>query len=320
VTALGELVPELATLQRPAEAQDPLDVVAGKIRALLQKSEDQRLTAARLLAEARGRVDAGEAGEIGWQAWCKEHVQRSQRDVRRLLTLAAAPDPAEALEAERKATREQVSRQREKADIVCPVPILAAPAPIKEPEPDRPAAPIEEPALAPLIAAWDGASEAERAAFLAYVGATPELCYKTRQVAVSATPAEGYITHKDVGIVTLAAAAPVEPLARTEEPPRPDLALRRQPVALRRRHPGMIAAVPVVESAVAIGGDDALMAAFKSSADWPATRKWAMCGYALGHAPPDGTSSAFVQAYREAPENNRRALRVQIADLAEQAA
>ena len=85
--------------------REPLDVVAGKIRALLQKSEDQRITAARLLAEARSRVDDGEAGEISWEAWCRDNVERSQRDVRRLLALVKADDPAAKADADRKAAR-----------------------------------------------------------------------------------------------------------------------------------------------------------------------------------------------------------------------
>ena len=84
------------------DGDDTLDTIAGKIKACLKRSEDYRVTAGQLLAEARHRVDAGEAGAgMGWEAWCKANVERSYRDVQRLLAIAAAPEPAVAAETER---------------------------------------------------------------------------------------------------------------------------------------------------------------------------------------------------------------------------
>src|SRR5437763_2783772 len=94
--------------------REPLEVIAGKIRALLQKSEDQRISAATLLAEARTRVDAGEVGKITWQTWCRSNVERSPRDVRRLLALVKADDPTAKLEQDRRAAREGMAHRRQR--------------------------------------------------------------------------------------------------------------------------------------------------------------------------------------------------------------
>jgi hypothetical protein len=62
------------------DLRDPLDVVAGKIRALWKKAEDQRLAAALLLVEAKERVEAGgDPRFAGFPAWCREQLpgQRS---------------------------------------------------------------------------------------------------------------------------------------------------------------------------------------------------------------------------------------------------
>jgi hypothetical protein len=95
------------------DGDDTLDTIAGKIKACLKRSEDYRVTAGQLLAEARHRVDAGEAGAgMGWEAWCKANVERSYRDVQRLLAIATAPDPAAAATTARETTRAQVAKSR----------------------------------------------------------------------------------------------------------------------------------------------------------------------------------------------------------------
>jgi hypothetical protein len=100
------------------EIFDPLDVVAGKIRALLQKAEDQRLAAALLLKQAKERVEGGEHPRFSsFSAWCRQYLpERSQRDIRRLLQIASAPDPESALNEMRSKGREQTRRWRVKAD------------------------------------------------------------------------------------------------------------------------------------------------------------------------------------------------------------
>jgi len=96
---------------------DPLEVVAGKIRALWKKSEDQRLAAALLLKEAKERVEAGEDPHlVSFASWCHAYLpERSKREIRKLLQIASAPDPKAALDKMRSDTREQTRRWRERA-------------------------------------------------------------------------------------------------------------------------------------------------------------------------------------------------------------
>jgi hypothetical protein len=108
----------LAIVSPPeAGACDLLDVIAGKIRASLQRSDDQRVTAARLLLEAKGRVEAGEAGKIGWRQWCEENIKRSQRDIRFLIACARSPDPEAAIASERERARQGMRRIRKQRNV-----------------------------------------------------------------------------------------------------------------------------------------------------------------------------------------------------------
>src|SRR4051794_18692269 len=88
-----------------------LDEHAKRIREYLEKADkldiqpnDCRLKAGRELKEARCRVDAGETN-LSWSAWCARYVKRSDRDIRRLMALAGADDPAEAREREKARNR-----------------------------------------------------------------------------------------------------------------------------------------------------------------------------------------------------------------------
>jgi hypothetical protein len=65
------------------------------------KAYRARLCAAQVLLELRGRVEAGEAGEITWWAWFESHSNRSRKDAEKLLVIAGADDPEAAAEAAR---------------------------------------------------------------------------------------------------------------------------------------------------------------------------------------------------------------------------
>ena len=99
-----------------AAAFDPLGVTAAKIKACLLRADNQRITAGQLLIEARERVTAGEAGNMGWQTWCLANIDRSYRNVQRLITVAKADDPQAALEKDRATARERMQRSREAND------------------------------------------------------------------------------------------------------------------------------------------------------------------------------------------------------------
>src|SRR5215204_4262877 len=87
--------PTMLDVSDRLSGRDPLDVVVSKILIHWKESEDQRLTAALLLREAKGRVEAGEDGQFATlQAWCSEKLPgRSERDIRRLPQIANSPDP-----------------------------------------------------------------------------------------------------------------------------------------------------------------------------------------------------------------------------------
>src|SRR5271169_6514679 len=95
-----------------AAGRDPLDVTAAKIKACLARADNQRITAGQLLIEARERVGAGEAGNMEWPAWCSANIDRSYRNVQRLIAVAKADDPQAALEENRAAARERTRRSR----------------------------------------------------------------------------------------------------------------------------------------------------------------------------------------------------------------
>src|SRR5579859_75195 len=85
----------------------PLDTVAFGINARFEKIErheaearDHRIAVGKDLIGARRRVDAGEAGDITWEAWCSSKIKRSLRDIRKVMRIAGSSDPEADLDAE----------------------------------------------------------------------------------------------------------------------------------------------------------------------------------------------------------------------------
>lgn len=161
------------------EAQDPLDVVAGRINAFLdksdanrQKSADQRLSAALELAKAKVRVEAGEAGEgISWELWCGRNIKRSRGDVRKLLAIAKADDPEHALTEDREKSRQRAAQWRKDQELR--VRTRTEPAPAPEPPPSELPLPPGEPKVAKpadltldMVADWYRTLDDERASKL----------------------------------------------------------------------------------------------------------------------------------------------------------
>lgn len=96
------------------EKKEPLKVVARKIKEHAEKSDEYVISAAKLVAEARRRVEAGEAGDTTWYAWAPENIDLSLSRLRDLQRIAAADDPAKELERQRKLMQKRVEEHREK--------------------------------------------------------------------------------------------------------------------------------------------------------------------------------------------------------------
>ena len=86
----------MAESEEQRAALEKLDRLADEIDSLLYlKPESFRLSVAKKLVEARQTVTA--AG-LGWYAWTRTNIDRSQGEIRRLLEIGAAPDPQQALD------------------------------------------------------------------------------------------------------------------------------------------------------------------------------------------------------------------------------
>ena len=99
------------------------------------KAESHRVQAGKLLLAARRRIDT-RGSNMSWAEWCRG-INRSERDIRRLLKNAKADDPDAAHQAEKQKTRKQVKRSR--ADIRDGRMSASPTDPARE---DRPIAPV----------------------------------------------------------------------------------------------------------------------------------------------------------------------------------
>jgi len=98
----------------------PLDTLAHEIVASFDKArqyasnaDDFRLRAGLQLIEARQRVERGEAGPgVLWTHWCVANINRTERDIQKVMKLAGAGDPHAALERDRAAARISMAATR----------------------------------------------------------------------------------------------------------------------------------------------------------------------------------------------------------------
>lgn len=102
-------VPETATLEERARAINWLFEEVNNVERTLTC---RRGELGRELLKARTAVDT-EHGPGHWEDWCKENIHRSQRDIRKLIAIAAAADPASAAAAEREAAKVRMASVRE---------------------------------------------------------------------------------------------------------------------------------------------------------------------------------------------------------------
>ncbi len=93
---------------------ETLEALAEKIARYATQADEKTLEAAKLVGEARKRVEAGEAGDTNWYSWAAKNIKLSESRLRELRRIAEAEDPQKELERGRKKTRERVERHREK--------------------------------------------------------------------------------------------------------------------------------------------------------------------------------------------------------------
>ena len=93
---------------------ETLEVLAEKIARYATEADEKTIEAAKLIVEARKRVEAGDAGDITWYSWALENIKLSPSRLRELQRIAEAEDPQKELERQRMVTRKRVERHREK--------------------------------------------------------------------------------------------------------------------------------------------------------------------------------------------------------------
>ena len=92
---------------------ETLAALAVKIARYVTEADEKTIEAAKLIGEARERVEAGEAGDTNWYSWAPKNIKLSLSRLRELQRIAAAQDPQKELNRQRKVTQKRVERHRE---------------------------------------------------------------------------------------------------------------------------------------------------------------------------------------------------------------
>ena len=108
---------------------ETLETLAKKIAQYATEADERTIEAAKLIREARKRVEAGEADDITWYSWARKNIKLSMSRLRELQRIAEAEDPQEELKRQRKMTQERVERHRKKKS---PAPIRNGGASVAE--------------------------------------------------------------------------------------------------------------------------------------------------------------------------------------------
>ncbi len=76
---------------------ETLEALAVKIAQYATEADERTIEAAKLVGEARKRVEAGEAGEVKWYEWGRKNIKLLLSRLRELQRIAAAQDPQKEL-------------------------------------------------------------------------------------------------------------------------------------------------------------------------------------------------------------------------------
>ena len=93
-----------------------------------RRADKHRLQAGQLLLQLRQRIESGEEGNgIDWWPWCEQHIERSRKDCEKLMRIASAEDPEQALEDERERVRLAVADHRARKKAAADVTVTSKP-------------------------------------------------------------------------------------------------------------------------------------------------------------------------------------------------
>ena len=76
---------------------ETLETLAEKIARYATEADEKTIEAAKLVGEARKRVEAGEAGDTSWYSWGPKNIKLLLSRLRELQRIAAAQDPRKEL-------------------------------------------------------------------------------------------------------------------------------------------------------------------------------------------------------------------------------
>ena len=76
---------------------ETLEALAVKIAQYATEADEKTIEAAKLIREARKRVEAGEAGDTNWYSWGRKNIKLLLSRLRELQRIAAAQDPRKEL-------------------------------------------------------------------------------------------------------------------------------------------------------------------------------------------------------------------------------
>ncbi len=76
---------------------ETLGALAVKIALYATEADEKTIEAAKLVGEARKRVEAGEVGDTNWYSWAPKNIKLLLSRLRELQFIAAAGDPRKEL-------------------------------------------------------------------------------------------------------------------------------------------------------------------------------------------------------------------------------